>query len=203
MRDNEDVLTKAHKETARLKSEIGNLAGQFASANKNLANEQTKRQQAEKQLRDNEDALKKAYKETARLKSEEERTVILKIDSLNKLTQYYLKHLINYDDKSPLMEAKMASTYELLEHLNNTKLLPSEQLSAFNNTLQSTQETLKEHRDPTWMRIFRDCVRIITVALSGVGLYRVATGQSPQFFKPSHGENFVEEATKTSAPTAK
>jgi septal ring factor EnvC (AmiA/AmiB activator) len=135
--------------------------------------------------------------------SAEERAAILKIDRLVKVTTEYLNHLIKSDDKSPLMEAKMASVYELLGHLNNTKLLPSEQLSAFDNSLKSTQDTIKEHRDPTWMRFFRDCARILTVALSGVGLYRMATGQSPQFFQPSKGENFVEEVSKTSTPTNK
>lgn len=135
--------------------------------------------------------------------SAEERAAIVKIDRLVKVTTEYLNHLIKSDDKSPLMEAKMASVYELLGHLNNTELLPSEQLSAFDNTLKNTQETIKEHRDPTWMRFFRDCARILTVALSGVGLYRIATGQSPQFFQPSKGENFVEEVNKTSTPTVK
>ncbi len=186
---NADALQKAQEEAARLKAEIEVLRQAQMDNNAKSPAVDFDKETLAKQV--------KAYQ------SPEERAAILKIDRLNKLTQDYLTHLIKSDDKSPLMEAKMASTYELLEHLNNTKLLPSEQLSAFNNTLQSTQETLKEHRDPTWMRFFRDCARIITVALSGVGLYRVATGQSPQFFKPSHGENFVEEATKTSAPTAK
>lgn len=133
----------------------------------------------------------------------EERAAIVKIDRLVKVTTEYLNHLIKSDDKSPLMEAKMASVYELLGHLNNTELLPSEQLSAFDKTMKGTQETIKEHRDPAWMRFFRDCARILTVALSGVGLYRMATGQSPQFFQPSKGETFIEEVSKTSTPTVK
>lgn len=192
-KENNETLNAAHEEIIKLKNELTlkNQEEPVVIIQPTIIDSVTEadNQRMKKQLQ--------AYQST------EERAAIIKIDRLVKVTTEYLNHLIKSDDKSPLMEAKIASVYELLSHLNNTELLPGEQLKAFDDSLKSTQDTIKEHRDPAWMRFFRDCARILTLALSGVGLYRIATGQSPQFFQPSKGENFVEEANKTFAPAVK
>lgn len=138
-------------------------------------------------------------KEVARLtslldayQSKEERDAIVAIDSLLKITTQYFNHLNQSKDNSALFNTKNQAVTELINCLKETHKLPSEQLVLFNNKLKETQDKIQEHRDPLWQRFFRDCVRIIGLLFSGVGLYRIVTGQAPQFFKPSHGEQFIE-----------
>ncbi|WP_298622417.1 hypothetical protein [uncultured Legionella sp.] len=232
LQDSESTAVAKEERISALQSEIETLKSQSASIAEELKNEKATLLKADNTIAElsdtvkvSKEALKAAQDEIAQLKealalkntdttnqvlqkqvqayqSARERAAIVKIDSLMAITTKYLIHLIETDDQSALTEAKLASAYELLGHLNNTELLPSEQLAAFDNTLNSTQDTIKEHRDPMWMRFFRDCARILTVALSGVGLYRVATGQSPHFFQPSKGEDFIEEVQNINSPSA-
>lgn len=143
----------------------------------------------------------KLKEQLAAYQSNEERAAIVKIDSLLKLTTDYLNHLNKEQDDNPLLEEKKEAVIELIGHLKNTEILPSQQLEAFNNKLLGTHEKIQEHRDPAWQRFFRDCVRILSLVVSGVGFYRMATNQSPKFFKPSKGEEFVDEALNISLAT--
>ncbi|KTD66231.1 hypothetical protein [Legionella shakespearei] len=134
-------------------------------------------------------------------KSDKERAAIVTVARLLERTTHYMTHLNSANSESALLDEKKQAVQALLGHLQNTEVLPSKQLELFNDSLQQSQDTLKEHRDPAWQRFFRDCLRIIALALSGVGFYRMLHGESPRFFKPSEGENFVDEVTETTAPT--
>ncbi len=133
--------------------------------------------------------------------SPEQREAMLKVHALKNLCNEYIQHLEKSNDQSELLQTKKIAVNEMLDILNENEKLPTEQLQDFNIKLKSTADTLKQHRDPAWQRFFRDCIRIIAIAVSGVGFYRMLLGQSPHFFKPSHGEKFVEEAEKQQDPS--
>lgn len=129
--------------------------------------------------------------------SREEKRAAIQVEKLLTLCTSYLEHLEKSHSDPELLEKKIKAVTKMkgiLENNDGKDILPSEQLVEFAEKLQKTQDTLKEHRDPAWQRFFRDCLRIIAIAISGVGLYRVCKGESPHFFKPSHGERFIEQA---------
>ncbi|MBL7480836.1 hypothetical protein [Legionella bononiensis] len=130
------------------------------------------------------------------LQSPEERAAMVTIDSLLKVSKDYMSHLNKSKDKNELLNAKKAAVQALIVCLEDNEKLPSQQLAAFNSKLVENKEKIKEHRDPLWQRFIRDCTRIIALLVSGVGFYRMVTGQAPQFFKPSHGEHFVKEVSE-------
>lgn len=163
-------------------------------AARELAEAQSKIQNAQAELATQQE-LVNAYK------SEKEKAAIVSVAKLLERTTEYMKHLNASNHESDLLAEKKQVVQELLGHLQKPDMLPSKQLEAFNDTLKQSQETLKEHRDPAWLRFFRDCLRIITLAVSGVGFYRMLSGESPRFFKPSEGERFVDEITETTTPT--
>ena len=136
------------------------------------------------------------------LNTPEQEKALLKVIDLKRRCLGYLKHLTDTSDDSQLHKDKVAAVQDMLITLRDSKLLPAARLSDFHLKVETTQELLKEHRDPEWQRFFRDCLRILARVFSGVGFYRMAKGESPQFFKPSHGERFVEDTLLTSAPTA-
>jgi hypothetical protein len=128
------------------------------------------------------------------IQSPMEKEAAAKVHALLNLSRAYLTHLESRVDTSDLWKTKKTAVENMINILTNNENLPTEQLSQFNKQLHNTQEKLKAHRDPAWRRFFRDCIRIVAIAISGVGFYRMITGQSPHFFKPSHGEQFVEDA---------
>jgi hypothetical protein len=134
-------------------------------------------------------------------KSDKERTAIVSVARLLERTTQYMNHLNASNNESTLLDEKKQAVQMLLGHLQNTDVLPSRQIELFNESLNQSQETLKEHRDPAWQRFLRDCLRIIALAVSGIGFYRMLKGESPRFFKPSEGENFVDEINETAVPT--
>ena len=151
--------------------------------------------------------LKKCETAEARIKAmntPEQENALLKVVALKRRCREYLNHLTVTDDGSQLQKDKVAAVNDMLVSLKDSKLLPADRLSDFHLKVENenTQDRLKEHRDPEWQRFFRDCLRILARVFSGVGFYRMANGESPQFFKPSHGEQFVEDTLLKSAPTA-
>ncbi|KTD55312.1 hypothetical protein [Legionella quateirensis] len=143
--------------------------------------------------KDSENALLR--KELNAYRSSEERAAIVTIDTLLKRTNEYFNRLNKSKDKSELFNTKKNAVKDLIDCLEDTNKLPTEQLASFKSKLLDTQDKIKEHRDPLWQRFMRDCARIIALLVSGVGFYRMATGQAPQFFKPSHGEHFVDDVS--------
>lgn len=134
------------------------------------------------------------------LQSPEQRQATVQVELLKAHCTAYLSHLNNAKSPSPLLEEKKKMVTRMQDILKTTAL-PSTQLQAFKQSLEDNSHTLKAHRDPAWQRFFRDCLRILAVAFSGLGLYRLANGQSPNFFKPSQGAEFVEAVSKPLSET--
>ncbi|KGP64253.1 hypothetical protein EP47_04170 [Legionella norrlandica] len=131
--------------------------------------------------------------------SKEEQMALAKVFKLQKRIKEYCDHLTEALVKLPKDEkisAKLASMTVMKNDLDNEKVLPSQRIGTFGKQLNKANEQLKEHRDPMWGRFLRDCCRILAFTLSGVAMYRKLTGQPVDFFKPSHGQRFVEEATR-------
>lgn len=149
------------------------------------------------------DLLKKHKSVEERLKAfnnEKEESTLLEIASLKTRTRIYLSHLRNTDDGSQLHKDKSTAVKEMLGVLNDCSELPSERVKDFHIKLDTAKDLLKEHRDPEWQRFFRDCFRILARVFSGTGFYRMANGESPQFFRPTNGEQFVENVQLKPAP---
>ncbi|MBL7478393.1 J domain-containing protein [Legionella bononiensis] len=140
--------------------------------------------------------IQNEYEELKVLRSNEEASDIELIDSLSKISKEYLNHLNQSKDNSELLHTKKSAVCDLILFLEDNQKLPKERLAEFHHSLEETKEIIKEHRDPIWQRFMRDCIRILSLVFSGVGFFRMATGQSPQFFKPSHGERFIEDVSE-------
>lgn len=187
---------------------ISNLEADVKKLEKDAkAEKEAMAQLAQQSAEEKDSLLKKCEAAEARVKAlntPEQETALLKVVALKKQCQEYLKRLKDTDDGSDLQKDKVIAVNDMLDTLKDSTLLPADRLSDFHLKVENenTQELLKEHRDPEWQRFFRDCLRILARVFSGVGFYRMAKGESPQFFKPSHGELFVEDALLKSAPTA-
>jgi len=125
----------------------------------------------------------------------EEEAASRKIVELSILSETYLKHLEDNQDTSPLHEDKVKLVKQMHEHLQNSSMLASKRLELFKTELNSADQTLTSHRDSAWLRFFRDCLRIF--AYVGEIIYYAFSDKTnvkaPQFFKPSHGERFMDE----------
>jgi hypothetical protein len=119
--------------------------------------------------------------------------------SITKKLNHYYHHLIDAAAESPTdrqISRKLASIARMKSKLDEVNLLPSQRIETFKNQLSRTEEQLSGHRDPMWSRFLRDCFRILALTFSGVAIYRTLTGQPVNFFRPSHGQYFVEEAAR-------
>ncbi len=135
--------------------------------------------------------------------SPEEQQALIKIAQLQEKTNAYHAHLNTQKSKKNLLDEKKMAVSMLKDILDKTDELPSKRLNSFQEKLVETTEKLKEHRDPIWQRFFRDCFRIVSLLVSGIAFARMLTGQSPQFFRPSDGENYVESAESEPKPPSR
>lgn len=131
--------------------------------------------------------------------SKEEQLALVKVFKLQKRINQYYDHLTEILSKSPKDKkagAKLASMTVMKHDLDKENVLPSQRIEMFEEQLSKAKEQLKDHRDPVWGRFLRDCLRILALTFSGVAIYRILTDQPVNFFKPSHGQRFVEEANR-------
>lgn len=129
--------------------------------------------------------------------SKEEQLALIKVYKLQKRVNQYCKHLTDSLHQLPNDEkvsAKLASITLIKNELDKEPVLPSQRIELFEKQLNDVTEQLQEHRDPLWIRFLRDCLRILAFTFLGVAIYRTLSGQPVNFFKPSHGQIFVEEA---------
>ncbi len=199
--NNESILQHLRERTRKLEL----IEHRFQSLLKDTAQQQGNIDSLTKELETATGLIDEAKKREALLYSREQRDATVKVQCLLKHCYEYQNHLNRSRDTSELLEEKKEIVGDLIDILENPERseteeynLPTEQLEQFNTALNDVQEDLKAHRDPSWQRFFRDSLRIVTIALSGIGFYRMATGRSPHFFKSSHGERFVEEVAQHS-----
>ncbi|KTD37357.1 Curved DNA-binding protein [Legionella moravica] len=140
--------------------------------------------------------VKEIEEELNLVESSEEAAAIGVIDSLIRISKEYLNHLNQSKDKSELLHIKKSAVHNLILCLENKDQLPNGRLEAFKNTLLETKESIQKHRDPSWQRFIRDCLEFLSSLVNGLGFYQAATNPSPQFFKPSHGERFMEDVSE-------
>lgn len=129
--------------------------------------------------------------------SKEEQLALVNVFKLQKRINQYCDHLVDVLAKSPKdknVGAKLASMTVMKNDLDKGNVLPSQRIETFEKQLDEAKEQLKDHRDPMWIRFLRDCLRILAFTFSGVAIYRKLCDQPVNFFKPSHGQRFVEEA---------
>lgn len=130
--------------------------------------------------------------------SPKEQMALVKVFELQKRVKQYYEHLIDSFTQSPKdkkVSAKLAYIILIKNDLDKETVLPSQRIETFEKQLTEAKEQLQIHRDPMWIRFLRDCLRILTFTLFGVAVYRAFTAQPVNFFKPSHGQIFVEEAS--------
>jgi hypothetical protein len=136
--------------------------------------------------------------------SKEEQLAAVKVYKLQKRIDQYSEHMSTVLVKSPKDKAagaKLSTLILMKKSLNTENVLPSERIKTFKEQLDKVREQLKNHRDSPWIRFFSDCMRILALTCSGVAIYRKLTDRSVNFFKPSHGQRFVENAERiTAAP---
>lgn len=125
-----------------------------------------------------------------------EQNALITLTKLQEKTNEYFEHLQEQESNHSLLEQKKLIVSGLKETLENTKVLPSRRLVQFQKQLTASGEQLKEHRDPTWQRFFRDCFRIIGLIFSGIAVYRAAAGRCVQFFRPTEGEQYLKEVVE-------
>lgn len=130
-----------------------------------------------------------------------EQQSLVEIVLLQAKTNTYFAHLNAQKSKTTLLNDKKIAVSQLKKILEQIDELPSKRLHHFQETLRQNETKLKEHRDPCWQRFFRDCFRILGLLISGVAFARMATGGTPQFFHPSEGENYVEQANAVIKPS--
>ncbi|KTD46202.1 J domain-containing protein [Legionella quateirensis] len=207
------ILEQFNEESVKEQSELVPVEQPLESIYKELQIESQVHSVSEARINEVEEELnhQRHVKQTPLIQSEHEDLKILQgnedasaiatIDSLIKISKEYLYHLNQSHDKSRLLHLKKSAICDLILCLKDNEKLPKERLVAFHNTLEGTKETIKEHRDPLWQRFMRDSIRFLSLVFSGVGFFRMATGQSPQFFKPSHGEEFIEDVSKKMSNT--
>lgn len=131
--------------------------------------------------------------------SKEEQLALVKIFKLQKKMNQYYDHLTDFLVSSPennLVSTKRTRITEMKNTLDKEHLLPTQRIKMFTKQLEEAKEQLKEHRDPMWIRLLRDCLRILALTFSGIALYRKLSNQPVNFFKPSHGQIFVEEVNR-------
>lgn len=135
--------------------------------------------------------------------SKKETLALFKIFKLQKRINQYFAHLTEVVASSPNDEkavAKLKIVAQMKNDLDEDHALPSRQIEALKQQLEQTKEKLEEHRDPMWKRFLRDCLRILAFTFSGVAIYRTITGEPVNFFKPSHGQKFVESVNHITNP---
>lgn len=129
--------------------------------------------------------------------SKEEQIALIKVYQLHKKINQYYTHLTEVLAESPKdkkVGAKLERITAMKSDLEKENILPSKRIETFKKQLNRTKDQLEDHRDPMWTRVLRDCLRILALTFSGIAIYRTLTGQPVNFFKPSHGQCFVEEA---------
>jgi len=134
--------------------------------------------------------------------SKEEQQALVKVFQLQRKINQYYNHLAGVLTKSPKdkeASAKQANLIVLKRKLDQEDVLPGERIIRFKCQLDGITKQLDDHRDPMWIRFLRDCLRILAITFSGVAVYRTLTDQPVNFFKPSHGHRFVEEANRITA----
>ena len=143
-------------------------------------------------------------KELQLWKSKDQQYGLVKIFQLQVKINHYYEHLTKVLAKSPNDKkagAKLASVIKMKNALDKEHLLPSQRIEIFENLLAQAKEELNDHRDPIWKRFLRDCLRILVLTFSGIAVYRKLTGQPVNFFKPSHGQIFVEDVNHITIAT--
>lgn len=143
-------------------------------------------------------------KELQLWKSKHQQYGLVKIFQLQVKINHYYEHLTKVLAKSPNDKkagAKLASVIKMKNALDKEHLLPSQRIEIFENLLAQAKEELNDHRDPIWKRFLRDCLRILVFTFSGIAVYRKLTGQPVNFFKPSHGQIFVEDVNHITMAT--
>ncbi len=149
-------------------------------------------------------AFEEINKELQLWKSKDQQYGLVKIFQLQVKINHYCEHLAKVLTKSPKdkkADAKLERVIKMKNVLDKEYLLPSQRIEIFENLLAQTKEELKDHRDPIWKRFLRDCLRILVLTFSGIAVYRKLTGQSVNFFKPSHGQIFVEDVNHITMAT--
>ena len=198
-REHEQLLLKSAKQdvesiTTELREEKSKLS--IADAKIKELNEELVHQKQLNQTASFQHEMEQLQNHVKALQSTEERAAVVTVHTLLKISKDYMTHLNKSKAKDELLNEKKAAIQSLIDCLEDNEQLPSQQLAAFNSKLVERKDTIKEHRDPLWQRFIRDCTRIIALLVSGVGFYRMATGQAPHFFKPSHGEHFVQDVSE-------
>ena len=128
--------------------------------------------------------------------TKEEKLALVKVVKLQKIINQYYKHLTDALIKSPTdkkADVKRASIAIMSNTLGREHVLPGKRIELFATQLNEVAQQLSDHRDSLWIRFLRDCLRILAFTFFGVAIYRKLTGQSVNFFKPSHGQRFVDE----------
>lgn len=131
--------------------------------------------------------------------SQQEQRALVSVFKLQKKINQYCSHLREALTKKPTdkqIVEKLAHMTLINNELDKETVLPSQRIKTFEHQLDNANEQLKTHRDPMWIRFLRDCLRILAVTFSGIAIYRKCTDQSLNFFKPSHGQKFMEEANR-------
>lgn len=153
--------------------------------------------QVDNSAQESEEFKEEQNKKLQSWQSKEEQLALVKVFKLHQRINQYYDHLTEVLAKSPKdkkVGAKLASVAVMKNDLDRKNVLPSQRIETFEKQLNKAKEQLKDHRDPMWKRFLRDCLRILAFTFSGIAIYRKLTGQPVNFFKPSHGQRFVEEA---------
>ncbi|MGL6029096.1 MAG: hypothetical protein ACRC0M_04880, partial [Legionella sp.] len=175
---------------------------QHTLLSKDINEQQQEHRQAQDIARKNIDSLNK---QIANWQNPVEQHHSVSLVALQAKTNAYLLHLQGQKTDSDLLKSKKEIIVNLKTILDDATVLPSLRLQQFTEALHEKrqQQTIRSHRDSAWLRFVRDCIRIIAVAVSGLGVYRVLTGSPAQFFRPSHGETFLDDVDLTIKPSNK
>ena len=197
-------LLSAQAENEQLQAQIALDKDQAEKASlalqEQLQQKQVDAQQMQKNLDNKEEQIVSMHELLKNWQHPEEQQALIKITQLQETTNAYLAHLTGQKTKTTLLDEKITAVSRLKDILDTADKLPSKRLNSFQEQLRDTEEKLKEHRDPRWQRFFRDCFRIVGLLVSGVALARVVTGRSAQFFRPSEGDNYVENTKADPKP---
>lgn len=136
-------------------------------------------------------------------RSKKEQLALVYVFKLQTKVYRYYHHLAELANKFPMdtkISAKLVLMTVIRTELDQEDVLPSLRLTRFLQQLEEASEQLKEHRDPIWIRFLRDCLRILMLTFSGIAVYRLLTNTPINFFKPSQGQQLIENVrniTKT------
>lgn len=185
--------TELHRQVRQLANEKDDILNELQILKEQLTeqqNENTRLKDEMQQITAERLALAQELKKWQRL---EEQHALIKINQLHQMTADYLQHLQAQKSDSPLLTQKKDGVGKLKNILEKLDVLPSERLEQFQTELDTINQQIKEHRDSQWLRFARDCLRMIALMVTGLALYRAATGHAVHFFRPSAGEEFVEK----------